>query len=74
MPEGSERILEPGEPDGFIVFRLTGQPAEGEFRCSQCGYGVVVQVQLPRCPMCSGTAWEETSWGAIRRRPVDRRR
>jgi rubrerythrin len=74
MPEGSERIPESGEQEEFVAFLVTGQPAAGEFHCSQCGYGVVVQLQLPRCPMCSGTAWEETNWGAIRRRPTGRLR
>jgi rubrerythrin len=72
MPEGSERIQEPVEQDEYVAFLLTGQPAAGEFHCSQCGYGVVVQLQLPRCPMCSGTAWEKTVVGAIRRRPTGR--
>jgi hypothetical protein len=71
MAEGSERILEPGERDEFVEFHLTGQSATGDFQCSSCGYGVVVQARLPRCPMCSGTAWEESGWGALRRRPSD---
>jgi rubrerythrin len=33
-------------------------PVAGEFRCAECGYGVVVQRVLPQCPMCGGTAWE----------------
>jgi hypothetical protein len=73
MPEGSERILKPEQPDEFIEFLLAGQPATGEFHFRRCGYGVVVQVQLPLCPMCSGTAWEEPSRGLIRRRRSDRR-
>jgi predicted Zn-ribbon and HTH transcriptional regulator len=35
-----------------------GDAAVGEFRCSECGYGVSVYRVLPRCPMCSGTSWE----------------
>ena len=64
MPEGSERI--PETQDGFAQFLRTGQPAAGEFHCSECGYGVIVQRELPRCPMCSGTGWEQARWGAIR--------
>jgi hypothetical protein len=58
MPEGSERIPETQESEGFAKYLRTGQRAAGEFRCSRCRYGVIVQVELPRCPMCSGTAWE----------------
>jgi rubrerythrin len=39
----------------------TGAAAEGEFRCRSCGYGVIVQRALPRCPMCGGTAWEQST-------------
>jgi rubrerythrin len=72
MPEGSERIPETQQSEGFAQFLRTGQRAAGEFHCSRCGYGVIVQVELPRCPMCSGTAWEPPSWGALRRRTPDR--
>jgi len=61
MPEGSGQNVE-AEPDGFVVFTRAGQPAAGEYHCSECGYGVVVQSALPRCPMCSGTSWEPRSW------------
>jgi rubrerythrin len=44
--------------DGFVAFLGAGDRAVGEFRCSQCGYGVSVQRALPLCPMCGGTAWE----------------
>lgn len=46
---------------GFVDFHATGDAAVGEFHCSECGYGVIVQHELPRCPMCSGTAWEAGS-------------
>jgi rubredoxin len=42
----------------FVEFVRTGAPAAGAFHCSGCGYGVVVQASLPRCPMCGGTTWE----------------
>jgi len=74
MPEGSERIPESQESEGFVQYLRTGQRAAGEFQCSRCGYGVIVQVELPRCPMCSGTAWEPPSWGATRRRMAERLR
>lgn len=43
---------------GLVQFSQAGARAAGAFRCSDCGYGVTVQVQLPRCPMCRGTTWE----------------
>jgi rubrerythrin len=44
--------------DGFVPFLAAGEPAAGEFRCSECGYGVSVYRALPICPMCGGAAWE----------------
>lgn len=61
---GSQVTEEPSaEPvalvdDGFVEFSLAGAPARGEFRCTDCGYGAVVQRVLPVCPMCSGEIWE----------------
>jgi len=72
MSEGSDWTAESLESTGFVDFLRTGQPAAGEFHCSGCGYGVVVEVELPRCPMCSGTAWEQAARGVIRRRTTDR--
>jgi rubrerythrin len=43
---------------GFADFRVAGTEVAGEFRCSDCGYGAVVQRALPPCPMCGGTVWE----------------
>jgi hypothetical protein len=54
-----------GEPSFFAA----GSPALGEFRCADCGYGVVVRLVLPACPMCRGVAWEDaatTAWGTSR--------
>jgi rubrerythrin len=51
------RAAEVGEGD-FVEFATTDAPAQGAFHCTACGYGVVVQAVLPRCPMCSGTTWE----------------
>ena len=47
--------------DGFVSFLAAGSPAVGEFRCSECSYGVTVYRALPTCPMCGGTAWEAYS-------------
>jgi rubrerythrin len=57
MPEGSVRKVEVASGD-FVQFAAAGEPGTGEYHCSACGYGVVVQSRLPRCPMCSGTVWE----------------
>ena len=44
--------------DGYVDFFMTGEPVVGEFRCSDCGYGVSLSRTLPLCPMCGGTSWE----------------
>ena len=51
----------------FVEFHEAGTQAKGEFRCAECGYGVAVVKTLPRCPMCSGTAWEQSSWSPFAR-------
>lgn len=71
MPEGSGGQPDAYAPD-FAEFVEAGVAVSGEFHCSECGYGVVVQRELPRCPMCRGTAWEPTPSGAIRRRAPER--
>ena len=42
--------------------RDAGGRAKGEFRCVECGYGIVVHDALPECPMCHGEAWEPAPW------------
>ena len=42
--------------------RDAGTRAKGEFRCADCGYGVVTWRVLPVCPMCHGTSWEPVPW------------
>jgi hypothetical protein len=49
----------------FVDFRTAGDEAPGEFRCADCGYGVIVQRVLPPCPMCGGGVWEP-SWSRSR--------
>jgi rubrerythrin len=46
----------------YLQFHLAGERAKGEFRCSECGYGVAVFKDLPLCPMCGGTVWEDSAW------------
>jgi hypothetical protein len=57
------RRSEPLEADdGFIGFAAEGERRVGEFRCAECGYGIVSRRTLPPCPMCQGKAWEESLW------------
>ena len=52
-------VVTKAEENGdFVEFQAAGTAARGAFHCSGCGYGVTVQVALPRCPMCGGTTWE----------------
>lgn len=34
-----------------------GEIGNGDYRCAECGYGIVVLRVLPTCPMCRGTEW-----------------
>jgi rubrerythrin len=49
----------------YVEFAVTGTAAVGAYHCSECGYGVTVHAELPRCPMCSGTTWEPHSWSPL---------
>ena len=46
-------------PDRVPALLTAGSGALGEFRCAQCGYGVIVRRVLPECPMCRGRSWED---------------
>jgi rubrerythrin len=56
--------------DGFVAFLAAGETAVGEFRCSECGYGVSVFRTLPICPMCGGAAWEHGAVSGMRARAL----
>lgn len=56
-----------GGADGFVQFLASGERVKGEFHCSECGYGVTVFTVLPRCPMCGGSAWEQSTWSPFAR-------
>jgi rubrerythrin len=62
-----EYAAAPAAGDGYVDFFAAGDVAEGEFRCSECGYGVAVLTTLPACPMCLGTAWERGPWTSFAR-------
>ena len=51
----------------FVELVAAGQPAQGEFRCAECGYGVTVSRALPVCPMCAGVSWEPSGAPLLRR-------
>jgi hypothetical protein len=53
--------------DEFVPFYPAGAEAKGEFRCSDCGYGVTVTTALPPCPMCSSGSWERKEWSPLTR-------
>jgi rubredoxin len=53
--------------DGYAELVHSGSVAVGEFRCSECGYGAIVHRELPPCPMCGGTSWEQVPWSPIAR-------
>jgi rubredoxin len=55
------------EPEGFVQFWTTGSVAKGEFHCAECSYGVSVNRELPLCPMCGGTSWEQLPWSPFTR-------
>jgi hypothetical protein len=56
--------------DDYVQFFPTGSNAKGEYHCSECGYGVTVFRTLPRCPMCGGESWEQSTWSPFRRAGV----
>jgi hypothetical protein len=57
---------EVGAPE-YVPFWTAGTSAKGEFHCAECSYGVIVTRELPTCPMCGGTAWEQATWSPFAR-------
>jgi rubredoxin len=51
----------------YVRFWAAGEPAKGEFHCSDCGYGVTVYRELPACPMCASISWEQVPWSPFTR-------
>jgi rubrerythrin len=73
MTDGEDEQVETAQVEtlaerGYVDFFATGDPAVGEFHCGECGYGVIVSRELPRCPMCGGTVWEQAAWSPFTRR------
>jgi hypothetical protein len=50
-----------------VVFATAGDHVKGEYRCAECGYGITVCRDLPKCPMCSCDVWEAVTWGPFAR-------
>jgi rubrerythrin len=46
----------------YVDFVSAGTQAAGAYHCSECGYGITVHDELPKCPMCAGTMWELHDW------------
>ena len=67
MLEGARLLEQPS--DDCAEFLVEGAVVVGEYHCASCGYGVTVHGTLPRCPMCSGAAWEQASWSPFTRAP-----
>ena len=65
-----EGIRQEADLGDYVQFSEAGSRASGAFRCAGCGYGVTIQVALPRCPMCGGTSWEASP--TVSRSPIVR--
>jgi len=64
LDEGSSTLA----PDSdYVEFLTAGTHATGQFHCADCGYGVTIHTELPRCPMCGGVSWEEAAWSPLSR-------
>ena len=64
-------VTSPSDFVDWVEFAETGSDATGEFRCADCGYGVVVQRVLPPCPMCHEIRWEPAPWRPFTARHPD---
>jgi rubrerythrin len=56
-----------GSGTGYVQFWPAGESVKGEFHCAECGYGIAVCRELPRCPMCGGESWEQAPWSPFAR-------
>ena len=53
--------------DDFEALFASGARATGEYHCVACGYGITLHSTLPRCPMCGGSSWEQSTWSPFTR-------
>lgn len=63
----SERIESTAGGGDSVRLWVAGEAGKGEFRCSECAYGVTVHRTLPVCPMCAGSSWEQAPWSPFGR-------
>jgi hypothetical protein len=57
------REAEDSEVEGGMVAVGGGRRGKrAEYRCTVCGYGIVVYGHAPSCPMCSEARWEHVEW------------
>lgn len=59
MPDDAEKSARAASARaaGLLV---AGERGLGEYRCVDCGYGIVTLSVLPTCPMCHGAVWTAT--------------
>jgi hypothetical protein len=57
------REAEDSEVEGGMVAAGPGRKGKrAQYRCTVCGYGIVVYEQSPSCLMCRETRWEHVEW------------
>jgi rubrerythrin len=61
LDQGRKAGVATGEGE-YVEFVVAGTQAAGAYHCSECGYGITVHAELPKCPMCAGTTWELHDW------------
>jgi rubrerythrin len=72
IEQAGTRVASAPVDAGYAELTVAGATAVGEFRCAECGYGVIVHRTLPPCPMCGGASWEQSAWSPFSRRPAGR--
>jgi hypothetical protein len=57
------REAEDSEVERGMVTAGSGRKGKrAQYRCTACGYGIVVYGQAPSCPMCREARWEHVEW------------
>jgi rubrerythrin len=62
-----DRVRDVTAEGDYVEFVAAGTQVTGQYRCAECGYGVTIHSELPVCPMCAGTSWEQASWSPFSR-------
>jgi rubredoxin len=63
--DGAQAQVDPA--GDYVLVSAAGDQGKGEYRCSECSYGVTVHSTLPVCPNCSGRSWEQAPWSPFTR-------